>query len=309
MLFGMETITCPFCNLPGNVAISDEGWTARRCPKCRLAFVSPRPTAAEVAAIYTEDGAHSSASTHINHFERSAGQLTNRRTVKLLQRYRKTGRLLEIGPGGGGLMREAIAAGYEVAAVELNHLQAEHIRSTLGVPVWQAISDVEGRFDIVYHCDVLSHLFDPVSVFKEIRAVLNDGALHIFETGEGDFDSKYERLFSTFQFPDHLFLFSQSSLAELLSLSGFKHVKTLRYSIVPQLKFEKLISRVKGRRGQGVDGSRTAGTGTSVSATNLSGRLTHSALAWVRHLARYGLGRMTPRSGRPQTIVVVTRKS
>ena len=265
---------------------------------------------AEVAAIYTEDAAHGPAAMHINHFGQSARQLTTRKTVKLLRRYRKSGRLLEIGPGGGELLRQAIAAGYEVAAVELNPIQAEHIRSSLGVPVWQSISDVEERFDIVYHCDVLSHFFDPVTAFKEIRAVLNDGGLHIFETGEGDFHSKYNRLFSSFQFPDHLFLFSQSSLIELLRRTGFTHVKTLRYSIVAQLMLEKLLSPVKGRA-LGVDDSGAAVSGASVSATKWVTDLkaTMFALNWVRHFVRYGVGRIAPHTGRPQTVVVVARKA
>src|SRR4051794_640908 len=202
-----EEINCPFCDVPGGFRFSQEGWNTLTCPSCRLMFISPRPTAKAVAELYEQDSAHGSSMVHLRHFGTSVGKLSANRALRLIKKDGPAvGRILEIGPGAGSFLIAARDAGYEVAGVELNPVEAEHIRS-LGIPCWSSLDDVEGTFDVVYHCDVLSHLYDPVATFRQIRSMLNPSGFHMFETGEGDINPKYWRLIGNWQLPDHLFTF------------------------------------------------------------------------------------------------------
>ena len=98
------------------------------------------------------------------------------------------------------------------------------------------------KFDIVYHCDVISHLFDPVSEFIKTHQKMEDGGVLIFETGNlGDVKQKYFRYFNIFQYPDHLFFFGTNNLIELLEKSGFDLIKIYRYSVLPQLIARKAV--------------------------------------------------------------------
>jgi 2-polyprenyl-3-methyl-5-hydroxy-6-metoxy-1,4-benzoquinol methylase len=53
------------------------------------------------------------------------------------------------------------------------------------------------KFDIISHCDVLSHFTDPVAEFKMMLDRLNPGGLLIFETGNfGDVNPSYYHFMS-----------------------------------------------------------------------------------------------------------------
>ena len=67
------------------------------------------------------------------------------------------------------------------------------------------------KFDVIYHRDVLSHLYDPMNTFRLIHQSLNDKGLLVFETGNiADVNPKYLGLFSQFLYPDHLYFFGRT---------------------------------------------------------------------------------------------------
>lgn len=298
-----EAIDCPLCGVAGELAFSEDGWDANTCPACRLLFLSPRPTAAAVASIYQQDSAHVSAIMHLHHFGASVNKLSAAKTLRLLKKYRRSGRLLEIGPGGGSLLVAARDAGYEVAGVELNPTQLEHIRS-LDIQCWSSMEAAEGPFDIVYHRDVASHFFDPLLAFEQIGRLLADDGLHVFETGEGDISEKYRPLIANWQFPDHLFIYSDEALRRLLQRTGYESIRIERYSIAPLLRAKAAYARAKGRTSKAGPSLRSSEPGSRSRAR----RAAITALGYSRHFLQYGLGSLTPRSGRPQTVIVVARK-
>ena len=55
----LETIRCIFCGDPATapVVIEENGFTGRKCPRCGLIYVSPRPKLSEILAIYEQDAA------------------------------------------------------------------------------------------------------------------------------------------------------------------------------------------------------------------------------------------------------------
>jgi len=69
--------------------------------------------------------------------------------------------MLEIAEGGGYFLDEAREEGFEVYGIELNSIQADFIKTKLGIPCEKPLLDIpffDGkRFDIIYHCDVISH--------------------------------------------------------------------------------------------------------------------------------------------------------
>ena len=157
--------------------------------------------------------------------------------------------MLEIGAGAGYFLDEAKKEGFAAYGIEINNIKADFIRSKLGIPCEESPLDVSlfdgKKFDIIYHCDVISHFYDPISEFQKINDRLGEKGIVAFETGNfGDVKEEYYRFVAKFQYPDHLFFFSEHNLKELLGRTGFEFIKIYRYSILPELFISKMLKKV-----------------------------------------------------------------
>jgi SAM-dependent methyltransferase len=307
----METVACPFCpDAASEPALEDNGYTGRRCASCGLVFVSPRPTAAEVEALYREDHAYLPAASHLE-AANLATRLYNRRSVGLLRRHAPGRRLLELGAGGGGVLAAARDAGFDVHATELSPIQAAHIRDRLGIPCAESTERVAaesgpGSFDVIYHRNVLSHFPDPLGELTRLHDLLRPGGRLVFETGNfGDVDPERLRSFRTLQFPDHLFLFGDRSLDLLLERTGFRRLRTYRYSLEPRVRVAALARAALG------GGGGAGGAGSAAARLSTGGRARRLALVLfelVQYAMTYWAGAVVPKRGRPQTTVVVAER-
>jgi 2-polyprenyl-3-methyl-5-hydroxy-6-metoxy-1,4-benzoquinol methylase len=325
----MEDIACIFCERTSDqVLIEENGYKGRKCSSCGVIFVSPRPTLSETLNIYSHNQAQTSAEVHIA--RESIARLYARHNLGVIKRHVREGALLEIGAGAGYFLDEGRRAKFDVYGIEPNQAQADFIKNTLRVPCEETAlneSSFNGKkFDIIYHCDVLSHFHDPIAEFKKINSKLNDGGLLVFETGNiGDIEEKYLSAFTAFNYPDHLFFYGENSLKELLKMTGFEPVKIYTYSILVQLLVTKIkaFKRVK----EGIRGLRKPNTVKNSlpgAGETTSGPTPRSVLARPRmvafafvasiagyflYLIRYKLGRVMPKRGMPQTVIVIARKS
>jgi len=182
----METICCIFCgegSEPDPIVITENGWNGRQCPKCRLIYISPRPSPKAIQDLYAHDKAETNASVLFSdEFNR---RLAARHAIKILRRYANGGQLLEIGSGAGFFIHEARKVGYSTFAIELNNIQATYIAEK-GIPVERVpLADAypNRKFDIIYHCDVTSHFRDLIGEFKIMSDRLSAGGILMFETG------------------------------------------------------------------------------------------------------------------------------
>lgn len=319
----METIACIFCGISSKrVVIEENGFTGRKCERCGLIYISPRPDHSEILSLYQHDDAHFSSMTHLSNFQgnRSAA----RHNLKIVRKFISSGALLEIGAGSGYFVFEARRNGYEVFANEYTPALAGFIQTNLNIPCETEPMNAGmfggKKFDIIYHRDVISHFFDPIADFKTMNELLNDRGYMVFETGNGgDIDPRYYRFFENFQFPDHLFFFTEENLKQLLTMTGFEPVKVYRYAISPQLylmkKFRFIINflrRQSGNETRAQDDTKTLPPQPERELTTnkhgIRSCITTIALT-VLNFIRYYVGAALPKQGRPQTLIVVARKN
>ena len=203
---------CPFCGeVSKRTVIEENGYDGRKCPKCSLIFIFPRPSEKEVLNRHAKD--LNQALSHINAY--SGKRLVAKHHLEIVRRYICRGSLLEIGSGSGTFLDEAKNKGFDVYGVEVNKILAEYIRKQLGIPCEELplsrLSFGGKQLDITYHRDVLSHFSDPISEFGKIHSRLRKDGFVVFETGNGgDVEERYYKFYSSFQYPDHLFLFSEA---------------------------------------------------------------------------------------------------
>jgi len=329
----MEDIQCIFCDKGSDrVVIEENGYKGRKCPQCGLIFVSPRPTLSEILNLYSHNQAHLSAEMHLSgEFTR---RLYARHNLAVIKRYGKGGSLLEIGTGAGYFLDEARKEGFEVYGIELNKIQANFVKNTLSIPCQETPLDESSfggrRFDIIYHCDVLSHFYDPIAEFKKINRKSKDGGMLVFETGNlGDVDERHFSAFTEFYYPDHLFFFGENNLKELLKLTRFELVKKYKYCILAQLLISKaskratdFIKSLEGVRSSAkfsttkAQPSSTGESGSDHPNKKAHGRskvvvisLVSFITRYFLYLLRYNIGYVMPKKGRPQTVIVIAQKT
>ena len=123
-----------------------------------------------------------------------------------IKKYINKGKILEIGAGGGYFLNEARKEGFGVYGLEFNKTQAKFIKDELNIPCERVALNNKTfnneKFDVIYHCDVISHFYDPIAEFKKMKEKLNENGFVIFETGNlGDVSIPYFRYITKFQYP------------------------------------------------------------------------------------------------------------
>lgn len=299
----MKEIPCIFCGIKSiDTVIEENGYQGKRCPECELIYISPRPSLEEIVDLYGHNNAHITAEEHISDEYRK--RLYARHHLRKLKRFAHSGALLEIGAGAGLFLDEARKSGFEPYGLEFNPQQAEFMRTDLGIPCEEKPLTVELyngiKFDVIYHCDVISHLYNPLDDFRTMNSLLNENGILFFETGNfAEIARYYYSYIATFMYPDHLFFFSLRNLKTLLNQTGFELVYVKRYSILPQFWFKQKFGQKPG--------STPAGNQAGNQGESRDGVIAN-AKVWVNYGLRYYAGSVLPNQNRPQTILIGAKK-
>ena len=173
MVMGERPLCCAVCGgVSRRVVWRENGYEGRAC-RCGTVYTAPPP----------RDAIDPTIDSHPDSYYAAAA----RRRVRWIKRYRTSGRLLEIGCGEGHFLSAAQAAGYDVAGIEPEPGRAGRAAERLGVHVECARLEScrlgRARFDIVYHCDLLSHFADPVGALQKMQGLLAPHGVLAFEVG------------------------------------------------------------------------------------------------------------------------------
>jgi len=285
---------------------SENGYSAVRCLRCGLVYVSPRPTIDEMKQLYDGLETKIDVGAHIRRRDVKCAQA--RQSLSTIRRYRPGGKLLEVGSAAGWFLWEAKKAGYDVQGLDITRPLVQFCRDELGIPTHEGtLRDAPfepGSFDVVYMRNVLSHLAYPRAEYERVRSLLRPGGFLIFETG--NVAELSPSVAGELELPDHLYLFGESTIRRLLDLSGFACRAVERFGLVEHLVKVPHIEKV-------FAGSRAASSASRPSQklapglppSTLSGRLEGAAGTFLR----YGIGRFAPKRGRRCTLVVAAERA
>lgn len=228
-----------------------------RCVGCGLLRTAPRPSGAALAAYYPEDyGPHRDAGGGPDAAPPGAARAGLRLWLKRHVGSRRIwwtpplpagARVLELGSGAGHFVREALARGWEVHAVEPAAEPAARLARDPRVRVHrgsaEAIDVPPGEFDAVFAWMVVEHLEDPRAVVRKVGAALRPGGYFVFSVpnaGCWEFAAFRSRWYGL-DVPRHLWHFTPRTLRRLLGECGFAvervfHQKVLK-NITGSLEF------------------------------------------------------------------------
>ncbi|MGA2298606.1 MAG: class I SAM-dependent methyltransferase, partial [FCB group bacterium] len=177
---------------------------------------------------------------------------------KLIGKYKKQGKLFDLGAGWGHFLYTARMKGYDIYGVEISQLNCVYSTGDLGLPV-QNISffdlKEDVKYDVITLWDVLEHIDRADDVIEKCSRILNKDGYIFIQVPK--IDSYYAKKFGDKWGAihlDHVNYFSNKAMAHLLERFGLE-VVDLKSSIelknmvvsylLPVLKRKKRVNNVE----------------------------------------------------------------
>lgn len=215
-----------------------------KCQKCGLVYTNPRPPVRSLIHNYVK-------MVDSEYVEEEHGRrLSARATLNVLKKFRKKGRLLDVGCATGFFLDEARKDGWEPFGIELSNWAVNYAKEKLYLEnIFQGVLKNAGYpdsyFDAVILKDAIEHLTDPRGTLIEIRRILKpDGILYINTPA---IDSAVSRILKAQWWGVkqlHLYYFTRKTLGKMLAATGFVPVKFKSSPRTFSLKY--WVTRFKG---------------------------------------------------------------
>lgn len=233
-----ERIDCPHCRNAAalclrakdlNHRIDDSIFDYYRCGTCGLIFLHPVP--ADLGKYYETAYPPYSIPKSAAELEQASG--TVRWRVEYVKRYAHGGRLLEIGPSYGGFAYEAVKAGFQVDAIEMDGKCCEFInRNIEGARaihtgnVVEALAALPAEYSVAALWHNLEHLIDPWPVLEKIVDRLVAGGILVISTPnpDGVQFALFKKYWLHLDAPRHVVLVPQALLTRFLTARGMQRV-------------------------------------------------------------------------------------
>ena len=209
---------CPFCGSAGTAhAERPDGLTVRLCSDCGAAFISPAPTAEEVARFYRgyrgrhrveafagTEYAHRASIPTTAEPERLAQRIRSRRAlddfrVQVIASHLKLAgaRVMDLGCGVGQLLHGLRSLGAHVEGIDPDSEAVEFARTSLDLDGVRQGShadvDCTPRFDLVILQDVIEHVLDPRALISRAAELLAPGGFLYLWTPNSTFAAEQDQ--------------------------------------------------------------------------------------------------------------------
>jgi len=227
------TNTESLCELCGTheAVVVQPSWGVVRCSRCGLIYSENRTVPPDLyEEAYTQRGKIATYEFDGERYKFRARRFW-RALFERLAKYRKCGRLLDVGCGLGFLLDLARQLGWEPYGLEVSAYASQYAREHFGLTVHHgALEDntyPPESFDAVVCSHVLKHVPTPRNFLRRIHDILRPGGVLLLLVPT-PFSSLSYKLFGRLHGPGppvHLFFFSAHTLSLLLHQQGFEVLK------------------------------------------------------------------------------------
>ena len=236
----VETISiCPLCNSTSlekfleakDYTSSKETFTIVKCINCEFTLTNPRPPGTEIGKYYLSDKyiSHTGAGKTI--FDKvylTARNFTLKWKFELLNKYQKSGNLLDFGCGTGEFLAHCQRRKWNITGVEPSENARVKASQNIGKPVASNLNEVDNeQFDAITLWHVLEHLHELESDLRKIVALLKkDGTIFIAVPNHESPDAKhYKKFWAGYDVPRHLWHFSKDTMNRLFEKVGLQMIE------------------------------------------------------------------------------------
>lgn len=221
-----EKVDCNICASGKLQQFSDRGkYALTKCLGCGLIFTSPRPTPDEIGDLYGKN--------YLANLKSVSDSLIkiSRKRLRFVERYKKGGRLLDIGAGNGYFLELARSAGWEIYGTESSKYCRDYCKKNFGIALLNCQPEHapfgDRYFDIITMWHVIEHLRNPMGSMIEMWRILKDDGLLFLITPNVKFLLNYIKglkSMSDIELSEHLYHFSKKTLVIMLKKADFRIV-------------------------------------------------------------------------------------
>lgn len=232
--------SCFLCNKKGpHSSFVKLGHQISKCPNCGLYSLDFDGDYQKFITTYYSKGFFTGGKLYRAYADYSGDKkiiLRNmRKYLTVIKKFKKNGRLLDLGCAMGFLIEEAKKWGYDAYGVDISEYAVKIARKLVGESLVKLgkVEDLEklfvrnNDFDIITMFDLIEHLQNPKEVLLKIGRVMKPDAVLVIQTG--DAGSFWARIMGKnwhfFAPPQHFYFYSQKNMRELLRQSGYEVVK------------------------------------------------------------------------------------
>lgn len=193
-----------------------------RCDECSFVFAQTIPTQQDLSDYYRNYGT--------GHYLSPVTITRYHEWLDEFEKYRNTGKILDVGCGVGFFLAEAKKRGWQVYGTEFSDSLVQICRDK-GIEMYQGAltsqSFSEYEFDVVLSIEVLEHINNPTEEIGYIKRLLRKGGLFFCTTPNFNGLSQFwlKDKYNIIDWPEHLGYFTPRTLRKLMNSNGFKTLK------------------------------------------------------------------------------------
>jgi 2-polyprenyl-3-methyl-5-hydroxy-6-metoxy-1,4-benzoquinol methylase len=220
--------SCPACRIVLVPRFEKNELTYRGCPGCGGAFAD------------VPEGEPARYHDYLPELTKTLPEATRKRygeTLDLLEPFRTSGRLLDVGCGAGWFVEAAAARGWQAEGTEVSRAAVDFGKAR-GLRVHQGIIKdagvAPGSLDVVSLFEVLEHVVRPGELLRECAAILRPGGALYLTTP--NFASLSRRLLGKDWWAvsrDHVSIHTSRTLRVLCTAEGFVPLRLRSRNILP----------------------------------------------------------------------------
>ncbi|MBA3921434.1 MAG: class I SAM-dependent methyltransferase [Nostocaceae cyanobacterium] len=155
--------------------------------------------------------------------------------IRLIERQKKVGKLLEIGCGTGQFLYMMQQRDWDCQGLEMSADATIFCRETYSLNVQEgAVEDTNyepNTFDVIVLSHVLEHLYNPHKVLEKLKAWLTPEGIIVLTipNGKSWTAAYFKQYWSGYDVPRHYYTFTSSSLRKLAEKNGldFRYCRTI----------------------------------------------------------------------------------
>ncbi len=229
---------CTLCgSADRSLLYTKDEWKVYKCEGCGLGILDPHPDKDELDKLYAETyfQSHYDDVLSLPSAEMKKRLKQENHRLRFFRKFKKPGKILDIGCGRGYFLLACRHAGYEVEGIDISSAAADYVSSELKIPVHLGeIDQIEltaESFDVITLWHSLEHTADPNGyIQKAYKWLKQDGILVIDVPDYSGDDAKHT--WSDWQgwsIPYHFYHFTKDSLSYLLRKHGFTVIRQKDY--------------------------------------------------------------------------------
>lgn len=233
---------CSFCNnllkikFAENIRKFNKLYDVYVCEICMVGFTIPMPSQQDLSEFYLPGAYRLDTGKRFNPIFEYLIYLFRLLRKREIQKYVKTGHILDIGCGRGLFLHLMRKHGWKVAGVEFDEETALHVSKAYGFKVIPSefISELPDKsFDVITLFHVLEHTISPQMTINECKRLLKEGGLLVIEVPNLSSlqASIGKKAWFHLDLPHHSYHFLEVGIKALLKKNSFRILRVKQFSL------------------------------------------------------------------------------